>query len=143
MITLRKFFVGLLALTTLVVAAYVVYEMTPERRARRVAATIKRLTGDIYEKSLENGFSDQQRSLASYHKRFEPLVDELFEIACRCEMHLATTEETAASWSRSSASHREGCLYSELVKEVQDHWQELVRKRYKERVRHALEESRE
>ena len=82
MITLRKFFIGLLALTALVVVAYAVYELTPERRARRVAARWKRL-----------GDEDPGREIPElyYGRRSKELVKELFDVACRCEPPLDET----------------------------------------------------
>ena len=68
MIDLRKFFVGLLALTTLVVAAYFVYEMTPERRERRVVSRMKTL----YDEYLED--SEMEIREESYWKRGDKLT---------------------------------------------------------------------
>ena len=124
MITLRKFFVVLLALTTLVVAAYAVYEMTPERRverrARRVAARLKRL---LYDECLEDPERDIREGY--YTKRRDKLLKELSEFACRCEAPLAETGPRAVSWWRYSGVHKEGCLYPELIKEVTDYYGEF------------------
>ena len=134
MITLRKFFVVLLALTTLVVAAYAVYEMTPERRAerraRRVAARLKRLLDNSIEKHPEMEVSDKIRS----GERVGRLFEELAKAACRCKQPVDGIAQSVA--------HKEGCLYSELHKEVLAHWVEVEGKRIEERARRALEESR-
>ena len=132
MITLRKFFIGLLALTALVVVAYSVYEMTPERRARRIAARWQRLGDESIEKFPDMDFMDRKRFQERYKKRVEPLLEELLEIACRCEPPI---DNVAEHWW----VDKEGCLYSELLKEVSDHWLE---KGQKEMARRALEESR-
>ncbi len=79
MITLRKFFVGLLALTALVVVAYSVYEMTPERRARRVASRLKRLCDEYFK------YPAKEIRHKHLRKRDDELSKELFEVACHCE----------------------------------------------------------
>ena len=143
MITLRKFFIVLLALTTLVVvAAYTVYELTPERRARRearqlerparrVAARLKRLLDYSIEKHPEMEVSDKIRS----GERVGRLFEELAKAACRCKQPVDGIAQSVA--------HKEGCLYSELHKEVLAHWVEVEGKRIEERARRALEESRQ
>ena len=128
MITLRKFFIGLLALTTLGVAAYVVYELTPERRARRVAVRLKRLYDDI----LEHPEMDIREEY--YSKRVDELSKELYEVGCRCEPpHTGSGPHSPYRW-RYSGVHKEGCLYSELFKEVK----EKAKKERARRVREGL-----
>ena len=134
MITLRQFFIGLTALTALVVvAAYSVYEMTPEHRGRRVVSRIKRL----YDEFLE----DPEREIRDeyYRKRGGELADDLFDVACHCEPPVHRTRPLFASWWQSSGNHKEGCLYFELFKEFTDYWK---RKWKEERARRAQEESR-
>ena len=136
MITLRKFFVVLLALTALVVSAYVVYEMTPERRAVRVVSKWKRLYDEFFE--------DPEREIRkeNYRKREGKLAMELFEVACHCEPPVDRPGPLVGPWFPNFGGHKEGCLYSELIKEVTGYAMELERKWDKERERHALEESR-
>ena len=154
MITLRKFFVGLLALTALVVivvAAYSVYEMTPERRARRVASRLERLGDEFFEDP------EMEIRYEYYRKRGRELAEDLFDVACYCEPPFdgsgpsgpflgpplaGSTGPVRVFWWRRSGSHKEGCLYSELIKEVSGYWWELNRKRESEMVRWAVEESR-
>ena len=136
MITLRRFFVGLLALTAVVVAAYSVYEMTPERRTERIVSRIKTL----YDEILED--PKMEIRVDYYGKRGEDLTNELLEVACHCEPPLTGTGPGVVLWWRNSGSHKEGCLFFELIKEVAYYAMELERKLKKERARRALEESR-
>ena len=137
MITLRKFFVVLLALTALVVvAAYSVYELTPERRACRVVSRMKTLFNELVE------HPGMEISNKYYGKRVDELSKELFEVACHCEPPLAGSGPHPVLWWRNPGSHKEGCLFSELIKEVQDYLSALLRKWDKERERRVLEESR-
>ena len=129
MLTLRKFFIGLLALTALVVAAYVVYEMTPERRARRIVAKLRRLLDESFVE-----YPEEEKSLDYVLKRMSECEEELLEITCRCEPPINKV--------RDHLVHKEGCLYSELIKKLDDYWWELEKKWKKEWERHALEESR-
>ena len=127
MLTLRRFFIALLALTALVVVAYSVYEMTPERRARREARRVVSRMKRMYDEILENPELDMRNEY--YRKRGGELRKELFAVACRCEPPLGgTTDPRADSWWRSPGSHKEGCLYSELFKEFTDHWMEKWRR---------------
>ena len=131
--TLRRFSIVLLALTALVVLAYSVYEMTPERRAgreaRRVGARLKRLVDELIDENPEEGIRIEYNKK---RKRWARLQNELLEIACRCELPVDKIVEHGA--------HRKGCLFFELLKELSDHW--IERKWEKERARRALEESR-
>ena len=132
MITPRKFFVVLLALTALVVlvvASYSAYEMTPERRGPRVAARLERLGDELIVENPKEGIRKE------YYKRIERLQEELFEIACRCGLPVDRYAELVA--------HKKECLFHKLFSEVLRHWAELEEKLREERWGRALEESRQ
>ena len=126
MSTLRKFFVVLLALTALVVvAAYATYEMTPEHRARRVAARWQRLVDEFF---VENPEAEIRKEY--YKRRSTRFVDELREIACRCELpgelsQVGHRGELPLFGHAVIGQHKwDECLYWKLVSEVLRHWLE-------------------
>ena len=146
MITLRQFSIGLLALISLLVGTYLVYEMMPERRARRVAVRLERLLDDSVL------YPEMKIREEYYSKRVDELSKELFGVACHCGGPLDGSGPFtkrpfdrpgphSAPWWRNSGVHKEGCLFSELFKELIDYYGEFVWQL--ERARRVREESRE
>ena len=145
MITLRKFFIVLLALTALVVVAYSVYEMTPEGRARRMASRMMRLIDDWGE--------DPERHARDefYRKTIDEIAEDLFEVACLCGMFI---DDEPGSWrafhdpANPQMAHGEDCLFKELIFGVRRHLHETslpiaeeMKGRKEVKPRRALEDS--